>query len=132
MSTHNKIYTFCDTNTHNSTSTRNTNWQYTLTAYHKYLSNSEGKQYETIESPTIITPQTILLQVTQKLLNKPPVKTNRKAPGYWHLKTPKNLIPTATADTDFLQKISVQNNNVSRMKNFIWINFNITLIMFYY
>ena len=86
-----KITLFSNTNANNSTSTRNTKWQCTLTAYHKHLSTSAAKEYRIIESPNVITPQATSLQVAQKLPNKSTAETNRKAPVYWHLKTPKEL-----------------------------------------
>jgi hypothetical protein len=131
VSTHNKIYSFWNTNTNKSTSNRNTMWQCKLKVYHKHLTKSLAKQYRNVELRNI-TPQATLLQVAQKLPHKPPAKTNKKAPLFWHLNTSRNLIPTKTAESNFLNISFVRNGNVSWMQNVIWINFNIPLIMFYY
>ena len=45
-----------NTNTKNSTSTSNTKWQYTLRAYHKYLTKSGAKNYINIGSLNLIAP----------------------------------------------------------------------------
>jgi hypothetical protein len=89
------------------------------------------KTYIIIDSPYLITPQTKLLQVAQELPHKPSVKTNTKKSVVQTFKNfPKNLITTTTANTNFLHLSSQQNYNVSRMQNFILIDFKITLIMF--
>jgi len=61
---HNKIYSFCNsdnihvhTDTTNSTSAGNKQWQYTLTSYHEHVPMSAVKQYWNIESPDTTSPQ---------------------------------------------------------------------------
>jgi hypothetical protein len=125
-------YSYCNTNTNYSTSTRNTLWQYTLIEVNGHLSRSRSTQYRNNESPNLITTHSNLLQVSHTLLKKTPANINKRAPVYWHLRTCRKLIPTTTSNSCFLSKLSVHNNIVSWMEVCTSVNFNIALIKLYY
>jgi len=72
-----QIYSYSNTSTKDTISTRNTKWHYSPAAYQKHLPKSGEKKYINTEKPNIITTQANLLQVAQNLRKELSVETNK-------------------------------------------------------